>query len=173
LVVGGGWAPEQRQGFSPSGIDTVRQFVAAGGGYVGICAGAYLASKSFRWEGQTYAYPLALFSGVSVGPKAKIAPWPNWAKVRLNRVEGAHPLQGQGTFHALYFGGAAFYPDEPSVMPLLRYPDGTLAAVAFPFGRGRVALLGPHLETRLAVSDSDVAANREYVRALTRWVAKR
>jgi glutamine amidotransferase-like uncharacterized protein len=32
-----------------SGREEVRQFVQAGGGYIGICAGAYLACSGFGW----------------------------------------------------------------------------------------------------------------------------
>lgn len=45
----GGSGSAQSSGLGDAGREAVRQYVAAGGGYLGICAGAYLACDGFSW----------------------------------------------------------------------------------------------------------------------------
>lgn len=52
LVVGGGSSRTQAKGLGPRGREMLRQFVDGGGGYVGICAGAFLAGQPR--EGRPY-----------------------------------------------------------------------------------------------------------------------
>lgn len=47
LVVPGGESLEMADSLGKDGCDAIRQFVSNGGGYIGICAGAYLASSTF------------------------------------------------------------------------------------------------------------------------------
>ena len=46
LVQGGGGAHAQSEELEAPGRDAIRDFVKNGGGYLGICAGAYLASSA-------------------------------------------------------------------------------------------------------------------------------
>ncbi len=50
VVFPGGSGGGQGRGLGEAGREQVRQFVAAGGGYVGVCAGAYLASADYDWS---------------------------------------------------------------------------------------------------------------------------
>ena len=45
----GGGANSEAEGLGEVGRAQVRDFVREGGGYVGICAGAYLACSGFKW----------------------------------------------------------------------------------------------------------------------------
>ncbi len=171
LVVGGGWAPDQWKGFGAMGLERVRAFVQAGGGYVGICAGAYLASATVRWENRTYEYPLALFEGTAEGPRPGLVPWPNSGFVLVSRVGSSHLLQGSGTLLALYFGGSAFLAAPEQGTAMLRYPDGSVAALALQHGRGKVALLGPHLEVPNNERPFEASETRAFLRTVTRWTA--
>src|SRR5207244_3425508 len=65
VVVPGGWAPSIAGALGADGLAALRAFVSKGGRYVGVCAGAYLAAREVRWEGQAYPYPLGLFPGVA------------------------------------------------------------------------------------------------------------
>jgi type 1 glutamine amidotransferase len=49
LVFPGGSGSGQSKGIGKAGVKNVREFVHSGGGYVGICAGAYLACSNFSW----------------------------------------------------------------------------------------------------------------------------
>ena len=44
LIIPGGTARKQQNDLGSEGIEKIKEFVKNGGGYVGICAGAYLAS---------------------------------------------------------------------------------------------------------------------------------
>jgi predicted deacylase/glutamine amidotransferase-like uncharacterized protein len=46
----GGSGSAQANSIGEDGRDAVRAFVEAGGGYVGICAGAYLAANNYSWS---------------------------------------------------------------------------------------------------------------------------
>ena len=147
LVLGGGWAVDQRLALGEDGPQRLRDYVSEGGAVLAICAAAYLLADDVEWEGVHYPYDVDLFDGVAAGPLADLAPWPQQAPVELHGVRGPHPLQRGGSLRAVYFGGPRLRPHAPDeVWILLRYPDGTPAAVAITYGRGRVILCGPHLE---------------------------
>lgn len=50
VVFPGGSGSGQAEALRPEGRESVRSFVAGGGGYLGVCAGAYLASSGYEWS---------------------------------------------------------------------------------------------------------------------------
>jgi glutamine amidotransferase-like uncharacterized protein len=50
VVQAGGSGSKQAKTLEESGVDSIRQFVKRGGGYLGICAGAYLATVEYKWS---------------------------------------------------------------------------------------------------------------------------
>ncbi|MCO6044831.1 BPL-N domain-containing protein [Aeoliella sp. ICT_H6.2] len=50
LIMPGGSASSQSSHLQDAGLSRVREFVQAGGGYVGICAGSYLATTHYSWS---------------------------------------------------------------------------------------------------------------------------
>lgn len=161
VVVPGGWAPTQLEVFGPAGLDALRDFVEAGGRYVGVCAGAYAAAREVRWDtpagaGPATAYPLGLFGGVARGPLASIAPWPERAPARLAWTAAARARGIEAAdLEVLYFGGPRLVPDVPRQAAVLAtYQDGGAAIVATRRGRGEVVLVAVHLE-RPASGDDD------------------
>lgn len=50
LIVPGGLSRTQATALGRDGRELVRSFVAEGGGYVGVCAGCYLASSQYEWS---------------------------------------------------------------------------------------------------------------------------
>jgi len=50
VVFPGGSASKQARSIREEGRERVRAFVEAGGGYLGICAGAYLAANNYEWS---------------------------------------------------------------------------------------------------------------------------
>ena len=50
VVFPGGSGSSQARALGQAGRDRVRRFVQRGGGYVGICAGAYLAANNYEWS---------------------------------------------------------------------------------------------------------------------------
>ncbi len=148
ILVGGGWAHAQRESLGATGVRHLREFVLQGGGYLGICAGSYLAADDVIWEGIHIAYPLNLFDGFAIGPLDDIAPWPDSLVIPVHLESGDHSLQsGPDELQMLYFGGAFFEPRDPGgIDVLLRYPDGSIAGLAIETGFGRVVLSGVHPE---------------------------
>lgn len=50
LVHPGGSASGQGKALGDAGREAVRRFIRAGGGYLGVCAGAYLATNDYKWS---------------------------------------------------------------------------------------------------------------------------
>lgn len=148
VLVPGGWAPQVNAALGEGGLKQLSEFVRGGGGYVGVCAGAYLATAQVVWEGESLAYPLGLLAGSATGPLTSVAPWPERALTGLT-LEGSHPILGARTGRrtVLYQGGPVLAPARDGVSVLARFEAGGGAAlVAFLAGEGRVVLSSVHLE---------------------------
>lgn len=52
LIIPGGYTEEYVNYLSKEGFDAIREFVFNGGGYIGICAGAYLAAEQVEVPGK-------------------------------------------------------------------------------------------------------------------------
>ena len=144
LVLPGGLASVQAYALGPRGIKEIREFVEAGGDYIGICAGAYLACGT--------AYGLTLIDVASAGSgKAD-------TEIDVRQREGGHPVfWGYDTLipGLYYYGGPNFEPNEGAVAFLNEVPEswknkdlrGTAPVVEGTCGLGRVLLIGPHPES--------------------------
>jgi hypothetical protein len=49
VVFSGGSGSAEAEAINEAGRTNVREYVRGGGGYVGVCAGAYLACSNFKW----------------------------------------------------------------------------------------------------------------------------
>jgi glutamine amidotransferase-like uncharacterized protein len=145
------------------GKTEIQEFVSGGGGYLGICAGAYYAADYMVWMDDD-AYPppdykvegdelnLDLFPGVAYGPIFEIADRNNtcWAMVEINIVDQTHPITESmpSPMTMFYYGGPYLEPyNDADISILGRYNiTGTPAIVACSYGDGRVFLIGPHGE---------------------------
>ncbi len=164
LVVPGGWAVDYKRSLggmrgAGKGDDLLREYVAAGGGYLGFCAGAFAACDKVKWVGRIWEYYWDLFPGVGEGP----LPWNPLKSGKLTAVHGKCVLdltraafQGQGlpsTVRPLLFGGPRFTLHNPGSPPagwavLARHgEDGSPAIVSFLYPDakgGRVVLCSFH-----------------------------
>jgi glutamine amidotransferase-like uncharacterized protein len=178
----GGWSGDYEERITPQGMEHIRQFVRAGGRFVGICAGAFFASRLIVWEGETFDYPAGLFAGHAVGPVAEIAAWPRCAMTSVE-LNPWHPITSALTTprQQLYYGGPIFVPaNAQEVEVVVRYAHNAQpAAIAFQYGRGRVFLTGLHFETgpECVGQDGKVegaapapGADWEFGRALLSWL---
>ncbi len=158
LIHPGGSGSKQGKALGKSGRETVRQFVRDGGGYLGICAGAYLATNDYSWS-------LNLID-------AKVLDRLHWArgtgsvKLRLSPV-GTKFFQCEGDELSLYYGQGPLLarrewddPDVPDYESLAIFATeiakkgaprgvmiGTSAAVRCKYGGGRVVCYSPHPES--------------------------
>ncbi|MGD9381282.1 MAG: BPL-N domain-containing protein [Candidatus Thorarchaeota archaeon] len=163
LMWPGGHYPAYWDEIGLEGKAEIQEFVSGGGGYLGICAGAYYAADYMVWMDDD-AYPppeykvegdelnLDLFPGVAWGPIFEIAerPEPGWAMTEINLVDQTHPITESmpNPMTMLYAGGPYLEPyDNASVSILGEYDvTGKPAMVACEYGDGRVFLIGPHGE---------------------------
>jgi hypothetical protein len=155
LLVPGGSGSKQADELEEKGREAIRAFVRRGGGYVGFCAGAYLASAQYSWS-------LHLLD-------AKVIDREHWArgtgsvKIKLNGA--GRDLLGSSEIVDIYYGqgpllGPADSPDIPDFEALAWYETeiakngapsgvmkGTVAVARAPFGKGRVFCFSPHPES--------------------------
>lgn len=158
VLMPGGWAEYYVTDISPDGVRHLRSFVDKGGGYVGVCAGAFYAMSDIVWEKEQFDYPLDLVAGTAIGPLDAVAPWPGHALATLE-LDAKHPLtRGLGeTRKTFYLGGPSLHPDPKlgkRADVLARYAEGGAAIVSVTRKRGRIYLTAVHLEYDLT-SDRD------------------
>ena len=143
------------------GKSKIQEFISDGGGYIGMCAGAWWACDYMVWMADPdYPPPeykvegdelnLDLFPGVARGPIEEITPFYTGTMTRINIVDHTHPITSSLPDHMqiLYWGGPHLLPYESADVTILGRYDvtGTPAIVAFEYGDGRVFLCGPHPE---------------------------
>ncbi|MEY3911074.1 MAG: hypothetical protein RLY37_542 [Verrucomicrobiota bacterium] len=163
----GGSGSAEAAGLGEKGREEVRDFVRHGGGYVGICAGAYLACSGFEWG-------LGVLNAKTVSPK--------W-----RRGQGEVKIDGQA-FGEKLADGAIRYANGPiikadvrkdlpdfevlvtfrSELALNDTPVGVMvnspAMVRSTFGLGRVFTSSPHPEL--------TAGWEPLVEQAVRWTAR-
>ncbi|MFM7207047.1 MAG: BPL-N domain-containing protein [Planctomycetaceae bacterium] len=154
LIMPGGSGSKQAERLQESGREAVRDFVRAGGGYVGICAGSYLASSHYEWS-------LGLIN-------ARVWDRAHWdrggGEVCLRMTDpGAELLGSSGTVPVHYNQGPLLVPDDEAHLPgyqvLASFETevatkgaqpgsmaGTHAIVRSLYGAGRVICYSPHPE---------------------------
>jgi glutamine amidotransferase-like uncharacterized protein len=182
ILIPGGYAAKYNYWISKAGKARIRNFVAAGGGYFGICAGAFFAVDRTIWEGTEYdddaglnaygeltGYDLDLYPGSGTGPMNGIADW-NTVGYNMTAIDFDATTAALANYRAapfsediLYYGGPYFTADAgASVEVLGTYAyNGKPAMVAFSYGSGRVVLSGPHPEIEEDADRDGVTIARE------------
>jgi glutamine amidotransferase-like uncharacterized protein len=162
LLVPGGSAKAKAEALGDAGMARIRKFVSAGGGYVGICGGAFLAAAGYGLD----IVPATTIRDEFRDADGKVQ---NLAS-RGGRVILALTDEGQAVFpHAapgmeMEFSGGPVFANWPAaeragVVSLANYRSeiwrfekqrntmiGTAAIVTAKFGKGRIILFGPHPE---------------------------
>jgi len=155
LIVPGGSGSKQAAALGTDGCSAIVDFVRAGGGYMGFCAGAYLASNNYSWS-------LKIID-------ARVIDRKHWkrgtgqVKIELT-AEGRHLLADRaGLIDIRYANGPLLAPDEdPDIVDFQSLahfrteinkndaPEGVMkdtpAIIAGRFGKGRVFCSSPHPE---------------------------
>jgi dienelactone hydrolase/glutamine amidotransferase-like uncharacterized protein len=172
LICPGGSALRQSKTLDAQGRQAVLGFVRNGGGYIGICAGAYLASIQYEWS-------LGILN-------AKVADPTYWARgtgdVTLKMTaEGCRVLGANDEIVTCFYGqGPLFAPGDRTDLPvyevLATYDSeiakknvpsgvmvGTTAIAAGTCGKGRVLCFSPHPEKTKGLED--------FVSRAVRWAA--
>ncbi len=121
----------------------LKDYIAKGGRYLGICGGAYLASLGSDWPesqgGHEDDIGLVAVESFAFDPKN--------SQPQIITVEWP-----KGKMRSIYYQyGPAFDPRAlaeglPNAEILARYQTGSVAAFAVDSGKGRIVLSGPHPE---------------------------
>jgi putative intracellular protease/amidase len=154
IMFSGGSGSAQAKAIGDAGKRNVREFVARGGGYLGVCAGAFLACAGYEWS-------LGLLNAKTVSSK--------WRRgrglVRIQLTATGRALFGEvgDEFTIRYANGPIIQPLNRPDLPPYKVaahfrteiaendaPVGVMinspAAVFAPYGKGRVLAISPHSE---------------------------
>ena len=177
VVFPGGSGSRQAAAIGEKGREAVREFVNSGGGYLGVCAGAYLATMRYGWS-------LKILDACTVDSK-------HWARgtgmIKMEMTPaGRELLGGRDGLMAIYYGqgpllGVAEAADVPDYTVLAWYrseiakngaPEGVMvntpAIISGTFGKGRVIAVSPHPEK----AKSEAGSQKIILRAV-QWLGKR
>lgn len=154
VIVPGGEADEFKRHLGDSGLAAIRNFVQAGGGYLGICAGAYLG---LTWRPNWHWCKLL--------PEVKVDTHRNGRRGVITPCQLAVTSEGarlsRGAFPSVirksYYNNGPVFTAYRNATPLFSFKSetsragfrpmrGTPAALAGHCGSGRVILVSPHLE---------------------------
>jgi len=154
VIFCGGVARTQAKSIGEAGMTNVREYVRGGGGYVGICAGAYLACSGFDWS-------LGILNARTVSSRWRRGTGYLEAEV----TESGKTLLGEvtGVFKVRYNNGPVIKPDYradiPAYTPVALFrtelaennsPVGVMVnspvAAMGSYGQGRVFISSPHPE---------------------------
>lgn len=154
IVFSGGSGSAQSRAIGEAGRANVRKFIEQGGGYVGVCAGAYLACAGFEWG-------LGVLDARTVSNKWRRGQ----AVLDLAPTPAARELFGDTpeSFQVRYANGPIIQPlgrdDIPDYTPVMTFINeiaengtpvgvqiGSPAQAIGTFGKGRVFVSSPHPE---------------------------
>ena len=165
IMLPGGSGSGQARALGEDGCAAVEEFVRNGGGFIGTCAGGYLAAKGYSVTGDDTSASswLELVN-------AEIVDADHWnrgqGKVEIKILDSTHPiLEGfSGTFEAQYVNGPLFKPgNDPKLSPYQELAvfksdmhssggaaagvmPGTPALLTSTYGEGRCVLFSYHPE---------------------------
>ena len=174
-----------------NGCRKIESFIRSGGGYLGVCAGAYLPVKGYLQE----------TSWLEI-VNAKVRNWPVWSLGRgivvLETINPNNPIMYgfNGSFRVIYWNGPVLEPytlnigEASNIVPLAYYVKvfdrencynaedignnilyvnnvfkKGLAITYSTFGKGRVVLIGPHPE----IVDASKEASNAILRNRYNW----
>ena len=160
VIFGGGSGSKEAESLGEAGRDEVQKFVGNGGGYVGICAGAYLATANYPWS-------LKIINARTLSPK-----WQRGRAVLKMELtpSGAGILGGETNVDVVYHQGPVVGPASATNLPpyeTLAYfrtevasndtPKGIMinspAIFAGQFKSGKVICISPHPEQTPGLED--------------------
>jgi len=144
----GGWASTVSKKMLPDLKKNLRAFIADGGGYVGYCAGGFLATQEIS-DRKVPGF------GILAGRNSSyqdVDESPTQLKINWNGVE-----------RDLYWEGGPYFKVKPTdpVEVIAYYSNGQIASVRGEFGKGRVFVTGLHPEgtedwrTEAKLTDTD------------------
>ena len=171
VIFPGGSGSKQAAALDTKGRAGVQAFVKKGGGYLGICAGSYLAAANYSWSlgisnHKTFCETIEL---PKIGRKSMWYRGPS-ATVKMELTEAGRAILGakSGVFEVRYQNGpimspmgvkglgtfrtlANFRSEVARYEPQKGTMVNTPAIIAGEFGKGRVLSISPHPESSTAL----------------------
>lgn len=149
ILIPGGMSSVQSYVIYPKGLTAIRNFVKRGNGYLGICAGAYLASDT---DLGLNLVTDTLFGSGAVG------------EVEVSPTISDLPIfwgYNRSRFNLHYWCGPTFKPDARILAKVEKVPDkwkkpelcerGCIMATEYQ--KGRLVLIGPHPEASIGLEN--------------------
>lgn len=171
LIIPGGRATPYFEALHPIGNQKIKNFVASGGHYLGICAGGYYGASHIIFEN---GHPqneiitdraLALYSGTAEGPAYDLGvfEYNSEAGARVGYITTDTESESVDLQLSLlipvYFNGGCYFHSQSdldthvsNVSIIAKYADhknNPAAIIAFAYGKGKVCLSGVHFESVL------------------------
>lgn len=162
FVIPGGAAGPIAQKLNGQGNDQIRSFIYEGGRYLGICAGAYYASKTTLFDigGPNQVYnekELQLFLGEAIGPVIKSFNYANYNGMGLVSMTFDYNNWDQFKGLHLVLNGGCYFQNASNKQVIARYetihhenqlsmPSHAPGIIYQEFGKGHVILSGVHFE---------------------------
>ncbi len=136
LIIPGGYTEEYVNTLSEKGFDAIREFVFNGGGYIGICAGAYLAAEKVEVPGKPQGLGIIDIQNIrESGTKMR--------KIYLKE----HPItNGLGNELEIYYQNGPEIIANGKVKEMASYENVKSAIVVSSFGKGTIVIFSPHPE---------------------------
>lgn len=156
----GGYAGVAMNNMAPALKKNLKNFIYNGGGYVGFCAGAFVATSRV---GTTRVQGLGIISGST--------------KLYGKGIRMFKTLW-QGSERYLYWEGGPYFRNMPDTVEQTgAYPNGANAAVRTTYGKGRVWVTGLHPESPQWWKDESGYADvdgddRDLVTRMLHWVTE-
>jgi glutamine amidotransferase-like uncharacterized protein len=159
LIMPGGRPDLYSQNLGSEALNIIRSYVASGGGYIGICGGAYLAAETNVWRGWAgeprvyYQYSdglIGIFNGTADGPIEDFAPTYRDVHCKIELVDKYHPIASQlpDTIEYVYDHGPMFLDENirPSTVIGTAVNGGKTLLLCTQYNHGRVFLTSGHPE---------------------------
>ena len=163
IIFPGGSGSKQGRALGEKGRKVVQEFIREGGGYLGVCAGAFLSTSHYDWS--LHLMNASVFNvKVDVPGKGMKSMWYRGgpAKVKVEMATSDFGLSG--THDIVYHNGPILspgkHPDLPAYETLawFRSENGLYKAqkntminapaiVSVKYGEGKVLALSPHFES--------------------------
>jgi len=141
LIIPGAQTRKVVNALGKEGCERIKEFVGAGGTYIGICAGAYLAAERVEVTGRPPGLGIVDIKNVRKSRKAIVT---------IHVTAPEHPLvKGCNEDLRIWYQNGPLMKPGKGVETIAVYPDGSAAVVCATYGKGRVILFSPHPEGSL------------------------
>jgi len=141
LIIPGGYTAQYVEALGEEGFRQIREFVAGGGGYVGICGGAYIAAPNVEVPGHPPGLGMIEIENQRRAGRG----------IRAIRIaEPEHPLvEGCAGEVDIWYQNGPLMRAAKGVETVAVYDEGSAAIACSTWGQGNVVVFSPHPEGSL------------------------